>query len=259
MRRLIVEEPVSRAAIWSRQLAWFALAVTLVAVMFVRFEVVDYTSGFAALAAGLALAALAVLLSLAAFVRIWTEGRRGLGPALGGLAVALVILGWPGFYLARGLMLPAINDVTTDIEEPPAFSRSRAALEARGGRVPPEPPRETRLAQREAYPQIASLTLDVSADEAFNLVLKAAAQRRWQVIESIRPGGRMGLGRVEAVDRTFLLRLPDDVTVRLRPIADGTRIDVRSASRFGRHDLGQNARRIRAFLDTLSDLALGLK
>jgi uncharacterized protein (DUF1499 family) len=81
----------------------------------------------------------------------------------------------------------------------------------------------------------------------------------WRIIEAVKPGGRMGLGRLEAVDRTFLLRLPDDVTVRIRPRADGTRIDVRSASRIGTHDLGANAARIRRFLDEVSNLAIAAK
>jgi len=34
----------------------------------------------------------------------------------------------------------------------------------------------------------------------------------------------------------------------VRPAPSGSRIDVRSASRVGRSDLGVNARRIRAFL-----------
>jgi uncharacterized protein (DUF1499 family) len=248
MRRLILEEPVSRAAIWSRKIAWFALAVTAVAVVFIRFGVVDVLPGFVSLATGLGLALLAVLLALAAFVRIWTEGRRGVGPAAKGLVLALLILAYPGFYLLRGLTLPILNDVSTDIDDPPAFSRSRAALEARGGRLPPDPARATRLAQRAAYPQVA-----------FELARRAAANRGWQVIETVRPGGRVGLGRIEAVDRTFLLRLPDDVTVRIRPRVDGSRIDARSASRLGSHDLGQNARRIRAFLEEVSNLALALR
>ena len=259
MRRLIIEEPVSRAAIWSGRIAWFALAVTAVAVAFMRLQLVDIQPGFASLAAGLALAGLAVLLALAAFVRIWMEGRRGVGQAVKGLALALAILAYPGLYALRALTLPPLNDVSTDIDDPPAFSRSRASLEARAGRLPPDLPREKRIAQREAYPQVAPLTLDVSPEEAFDLVRKAAANRGWQVIETVRPGGRVGLGRIEAVDRTFLLRLPDDVTVRIRPRADGSRIDVRSASRIGTHDLGQNARRIRAYLDEISNLALALR
>jgi uncharacterized protein (DUF1499 family) len=75
----------------------------------------------------------------------------------------------------------------------------------------------------------------------------------------VRPGGRLGLGRIEAIDRTFLLRIPDDITVRIRPRADGARIDVRSASRIGNHDLGENARRIRRYLDEVSALAIASK
>ena len=106
--------------------------------------------------------------------------------------------------------------------------------------------------------QIAPLTLDLPPDEAFELVQKAAANLGWQIIETVPPGGRMGAGRLEAIDRTLILRLPDDVTVRIRPRADGTRIDIRSASRMGTHDLGTNAQRIRAFLEEASNLALAV-
>jgi uncharacterized protein (DUF1499 family) len=258
MRRLIIEEPVSRAAIWSRRVAWFALAVTLIAVALMRFQLVDLLPGFVSLAMGLGLALVAVGLALFAFVRIWTEGRRGVGAAVKGLVLSLVILAWPGWHAVKALTLPVINDVATDTENPPAFARSRAALEQRGGRVPPDPPPEARLKQREAYAQIAPLTLDLPPEESFELARRAALNRGWRIIEAVPPGGRVGLGRIEAIDRTFLLRLPDDITVRIRPRADGARIDVRSASRIGSHDLGRNAQRIRAYLEEISNLALAV-
>jgi uncharacterized protein (DUF1499 family) len=256
MRRLIIEEPVSRPARWSPMVAVFALVVTALAVLLIRFERVEYPAGFAALAIGLLLAVLAALLALIGFLRIWQEGRRGLGSAIRGLLLALAILAYPGFFAVQALRLPAINDVTTDTENPPAFSRSRAVLDARGGHIPPDVPPEFREAQREAYARIAPLTLDVPPEEAFELVRKAAAKRGWQVIEAVRPGGRVGIGHLDAIDRTLVLRLPDDVTVRIRPRADGTRIDIRSASRIGTHDLGTNAARVRDFLDEVSNLAL---
>ena len=259
MRRLIIEEPVSRAALWSPRLAWFALTVTLMALALVRFRRVEFTVGVVPLAAGLMLAAAAAALALFAFWRIWREGRRGLKSAIGGLLLAGLILAYPGFFAARALTLPALNDVSTDIENQPSFSRAQAVLQARRGWVPPEVPPEVRRKQRQAYPQIAPLSLDLSPEEAFEIVRKAAANRGWEVIETVRPGGRLGLGRIEAIDRTFLLRIPDDVTVRIRPRADGTRIDVRSASRIGRHDLGENARRVRRFLDEVSALAIASK
>lgn len=258
MRHLIIEEPFSRSAKWSPRLAWFALAVCGMAVLLIRFNQVDYRAGFVALGAGLAVALVAVGLSFIAFIRIWQEGRRGLGSAIKGLVLAALVLAYPAVMAVKAVTLPPINDIATDIEDPPVFSRSRAALAARGGRVPPDIPPEMRELQREAYVQIAPLTLDVGPEEAFNLVRKAADNLGWQVIEAVPPGGRAGLGRLEAIDRTFLLRMPDDVTVRIRPRADGTRIDIRSASRFGTHDLGANARRIRAFLEETSNLALAM-
>jgi uncharacterized protein (DUF1499 family) len=112
--------------------------------------------------------------------------------------------------------------------------------------------------QREAYAQIAPLTLDIAPEEAFALVRKAAENLGWQVIEATPPGGRSGLGRLEAVDRSLILKLPEDITIRVRPRVDGTRIDIRSASRYGSHDLGTNAKRIRNFLEEASNLALAV-
>jgi hypothetical protein len=258
MRRLILEEPLSRAALWSPRLAGFALAVSAIAVALLRFGRVELLPGVVTLLIGLAIATLAALAALAGLYRIWSEGRRGLGSALLGLILATLLLGVPAFFATRALLLPAITDVTTDVADPPAFSRSRAAIAARGG-VPQEPPAAARTEQRRAYPRIASLTLDRSAEEAFDLAVQAAERRGWRILDRSRPGGRRGDGRFDAVDRTLVLRLPEDVTVRVRPIADGSRLDVRSASRIGPHDIGGNARRIQSFLDAVSDLALAEK
>jgi uncharacterized protein (DUF1499 family) len=259
MRRLIIEEPYTRPAQWSPTLAWFALVVTVLSALLIRLGRIDYQSGFIALGLGLAIALIAVGLSLIAFIRIWQDGRRGLGSAIGGLMLAIVVLGYPAFMGLKAVTLPAINDISTDTDDPPAFSRSRSALDARDSRVPPDVPPEERELQREAYVQIAPLSLDIPPEEAFPLVRKAAENLGWQIIEAVPPGGRTGAGRLEAVDHSLLLKIPDDVTVRVRPRVDGTRIDVRSASRIGHHDLGANAARIRKFLEEASNLALAVK
>ncbi|WP_210497180.1 DUF1499 domain-containing protein [Microvirga antarctica] len=256
MRHVIIEEPFSRPARWSPKVAWFGLAVACIASLMIRFRLIEYDAGFIALGAGVGMALLAVLLSFVAFIRIWQEGRQGLGSAIKGLAIAALVLAYPALMAFKAATLPPIHDISTDTDNPPAYSRSRISLDARGGRVPPDAPPEVREAQRQAYVQIAPLTLDVGPTEAFALVQKAATTLGWQVVEAIPPGGRQGAGRLEAVARTFVLRLPDDVTVRIRPRADGSRIDIRSVSRVVQHDLGGNAARIRAFLEETSNLAL---
>ena len=47
----------------------------------------------------------------------------------------------------------------------------------------------------------------------------------------------------------------DDVVVRIRAVGQGARVDVRSASRYGRHDFGANAARVKALLDDIDDIA----
>ena len=247
-RRLVFEEPVSRAAIWSRRLAWFALAALLLAGLVFRTGEPSL-QGLAPVAAAYVFVLLALLLSLLAFMRIWQSGHRGVGMASGAFLLCLLMLAPAAYVGVRLLTRPALADVSTDIDDPPAFSRSRAALDARAGRVPPDVPADRRRIQRLAYPKAVPIVLEVPAEIAFDIARRAAIARGWQVLESSRPGGRTGAGRIEAVARARILRTAEDITIRVRPRADGSRIDIRSASRIGPHDLGVNAARIAAFAD----------
>lgn len=56
-------------------------------------------------------------------------------------------------------------------------------------------------------------------------------------------------GSIHAVVRSALFRFEDDLELRLD--ATGTRIDVRSASRLGRSDLGVNRRRVEQLREAL--------
>jgi hypothetical protein len=47
----------------------------------------------------------------------------------------------------------------------------------------------------------------------------------------------------------------DDVVIRVSPLGQGSRIDLRSASRYGTADLGANATRLRALLEDIDDAA----
>jgi uncharacterized protein (DUF1499 family) len=108
------------------------------------------------------------------------------------------------------------------------------------------------MRQRPAYADLRPLVLDMEAEPAFRLVLEAVQKLRWRIIEQNAPGGRSGQGRIEAVAESMLLRFEDDITIRLRPTPAGTRVDIRSASRIGRHDFGKNAARIRRLAEEIA-------
>lgn len=253
MRRLIIDEPYSRAAVWSSRFAVFALAVVATAFGMSRIKGVETPVVLSVFGGALVFAGLAGLCALIAFVTIWRRGLKGVGLAVKGALLAAALLSFPAFLVLRATQLPMLNDVTTDPVDPPAFSRSSTALAARGGLMHDDPGPAARELQRRFYPGLQPVLVDLDAAEVHALVLKTIAALHWRLVESRKPGGRMGMGFVEATDRTLFLNIPDDVAIRIRPLAGQTRIDLRSASRYGVHDLGVNAKRIRAFVEELQN------
>jgi hypothetical protein len=78
-------------------------------------------------------------------------------------------------------------------------------------------------------------------------------RRKWRVVVDRPPAPPRRDGVIEAVARTAIMGFRDDVAVRVRREDDGSRIDVRSASRYGRHDFGANASRVKSLLDDIDD------
>ena len=246
MRRLIVEDPYSTSALLSRRLAALALAVALIGVAAARWGL-DPSAALAVLGGSVGLAAGAILCALLAFVVIWRTGRQGAGQAAAGLFLALLLLAFPTWLAAKAARAPRLTDLSTDIADPPVFSASRIAQAARGGSTPHSPPAAQRRAQAQAYPKILPILLDLDTDEAFAAVRKAVAASGWRVVEEIPPGGRMGIGHIDAIARSMILGFPSDITLRIRPLAGQTRVDLRSASRFRPLDFGANQHNIDVF------------
>jgi uncharacterized protein (DUF1499 family) len=249
-RPIFGDEPVSRLAAWSGRFALFALAVAALSVIIVRSGLLEIVPALATFAAALIFAALAVLLSFAAFVVIWRQGLSGFGSAILGLILGLLLLAYPSYLGYRASKLPAISDITTDPGDPPRFDvlarlRPRGSSEYPGATVA--------RAQREAYPDIAPLQVNAPAKLAYDITLALVTKRKWHVVDA-RP---LAAGRreavIEAVARTPIMGFRDDVVIRVSAVSDGARVDVRSASRYGLYDFGANAARIRSLLEDIDD------
>ncbi len=107
-----------------------------------------------------------------------------------------------------------------------------------------------------AYPDLLPRRYREGKVRVFDAALHAVDRLpRWQMT-SYRPEQ----GEIKAEARTRLLRFVDDVTVRVEERGGVTVVNVRSASRVGRGDFGQNARNLRAFfaeLDRQMEAACG--
>jgi hypothetical protein len=250
-RRPFPDEPVSRVAVWSSRLALFAIAVAALSVIIVRSGLLEIVPALATFAAALVFAGLAILLAFAAFIVIWRQGTGGLGRALLGLFLGLALLAYPTYLGTRALRLPAISDVTTDTTNPPRFD-VLARLRPRGRTDYPGP--AVAALQRTAYPDVVPLDLDVPTKVAYDAALALITKRKWYIGDTRPPTLARRDGVIEAVARTPIMGFRDDVVIRVTPLGQGTRIDMRSASRFGNHDLGANASRIRSMLEDIDDV-----
>ena len=250
-RRFTLEEPPSRLAIWSLRLTVLALVLAFGAVVLVRSFSHDVL-GWITFVAALALAVAGIVSALSAFVVIWNDGNPGLRRAVLALPLGAALLAWPAIIAVQSRDLPLLADVSTDTADPPQFEAiARERSEEARPLAPPSA--EATQKQRVAYPDLVPLLLANAPAEVYASALEAANRNRWRVVEARAPQPGRADGRIEAVARTPLMGFREDVIVRVRASGRGARVDIRSASRFGPHDFGSNARRIRALRAELAD------
>lgn len=270
LRRLDFDEPVSRLAIWAKALAKVALALALVAIVaaharggLARFFAVltfrpgpspDPGLGLFILLAALAVAALALALAFGAALSIWVRGRRGVGRIFATVFLLALLLPYPAWLYFSAGEPPFLADISTNIDDPPAFSDTTTARAGRGGWTPAPIERARRDAQATAYPEVRPIALDLETSEAFKAALDAVGQLRWTLVEAIRPGGpARPEGHIEALAYSPALKLPVAIVIRVRPGQEETRVDMRAVTRYLPNDLGGGAALIGKLSDALEE------
>ena len=262
---------MSRLAIWARRFALFSLVATLVAVIIVRSGALEIVPALSTLAGALVLAVVAILLAFGAGIVIWIEGCGGLRQAISAFLIGAVLIAYPLYLGIKAYRLPAIYDITTDPIDPPRFE-AIGRLRPRDANPITYAGLYTAELQHAAYSDIEPDDTTATPQEAYNAAMKIITKRKWRVVDSRPPqgppqvaapraidtrapqGGALRDGLIEAIARTPILGFRDDVVVRVRATSDGARIDVRSASRYGRHDFGTNAKRVRDLIEDIDDV-----
>ena len=238
----------STTALASPLAAGLALVTGLVGVLGARLDLIAPVAGFGLFAFLMPLgAALALILGLIGMLRTRPRQRRGgASQAWGGTVLSTVIIGWV-FVLSYGTTdAPPIHDITTNIDDPPTFVAAASEDSRGGGFAYPSGGAGVPDLQRQGYPDLGTLHLDISRQEALWRVRHTAEDMGWDLIR-----GDDESGQVEFADTTPWFHFVDFVSVRVRAEGAGAAVDVRSVSQIGVGDLGKNADRIRRFLDRL--------
>ncbi len=233
----------------------------LVGALGVRFDLIDWRVGISQLMLDWPskLGLIAVIGGVFAVFAAVAAGFRkyGLG-ATASLLLPLATLAALAWLKSMGDSSPPIHDVATDWTRPVAFSP--ALLHERG---PDAFPVETdpfvpasagafmnrRVAEvnAETCPGAKPAILDAPPAQAY-VRAKAALQSSGLTLFSDAPA----TGRLEATASGLWLGLKDDVAVRVSAAGSGSRVDLRSVSRGGVADYGENCRRVGALVRLIS-------
>src|ERR1700688_1103772 len=248
-------EPVSSLATWARNLAIFSWVAVVVSIIIVRFGFLEMKPALATFFGALACAGLSILVGLAAFAAIWQNGSRGMSRILLALLIDAVILAYPAYLGLQYRKLPPIHDITTDPIDPPRFEALARLRSGDGANPAVYAGLYSAEQQRQAYPDIETVELEVPVQRAYEVALPLVTKRKWFVIDQRPPQLPRRIGRIEAVARTPIMGFREDISIRITPDGEESRVDIRSASRYFESDIGSNAARVRKLIDDLNTAA----
>lgn len=247
----------SAKAQWSRYLIVIAVKILIITLLLHRFAELYTPAALALFALGFIFIGFSILLAIWALVQIWQRGFFGISAVLFSFIGAITVFAGPAWFLPNFVSLPALNDITTDTSAPPSFE-VLAEQRGVGANSIIYPRAKFAQQQEQAYPDIQPLILDRSTKEAYDLIKDAIDRMNWRVAAKQAPGKDGSAGWIEATDKTLVVGFVDDVVVRVSGDDSTARVDMRSSSRYGIHDMGQNAKRIRElFSEVKTSLAIG--
>ena len=241
--RYVVKE--AHEARWARRIAVFFLQLLILTAILHRFFDLGTPAAINLIIVCVVGLALAVLIAVVSLIRIWFGGQTGAGNDFAAIVVGLIGLALPTYFLSQSFMLPDLTDIQTSPEDPLQYTVLLEQRPPDANPLGPQTAEQVQL-QAEAYEDIGPIEVDRSAGAVFTVVIEAVKQLGWTVVVNEAPG-ESGVGRIEATDSSLIMGFTDDVVVRVKGDDTSAVIDIRSASRYGRSDLGANAERIRAF------------
>ena len=168
--------------------------------------------------------------------------RNYIGFTVLGLLLGLIAAGIILNNFRIGKSLPRINDITTDIKNPPLYVAIIPLRKNAMNKIEYGGP-EYAKKQEAGYPDIKTIYSKLNKEDAFLKAFSIAKSLGWEMIAD-----NLDAGRIEAVATSFWYGFKDDIVIRIQAEKNGSKIDIRSKSRVGRGDFGVNAKRIRKFI-----------
>jgi len=236
----------SRLAVWGLRVSVLGLVILALGILGHRFGVIDFRPALLGLAGGAAIGLIGAVVSAVALIISIMSSRSGVRTAIAGLVIGLLVAAPVGQAMIAGSKVPGIHDITTDLDNPPAFDAVVAERAITSNPLDRAEPADLAELQAQAYPDLTTLEIDMQPGKVYEAALETAREMGWEIVAS-----NPAEGMIEATATTRVMNFKDDVAIRVTERGDGAAVDMRSVSRVGISDMGANANRIRTYLHAL--------
>ena len=141
----------------------------------------------------------------------------------------------------EGLMAPALDDISTDTQNPPVLAYAEANRDRHDNLA--VYPKDLVSQQLRWYPEIKTLSVALPSRDAFHISIFTASMLGWRILN-----WDSRTGQIDLRETTRYFAFKSDIAIRITPVdALNSNIDVRSVSLKPGRDFGFNARRINSF------------
>ena len=232
-----IERRRTRAAGWARRLGAFSLVLLLMAGLSRRYGLLEPPDFLLVLELVAGLAGLALLCAAHAFRRFWNHDDLGGDDLSAGIVFAMIALTPFAVFFYRAAAFPAIDDISTDAGNPPAFGTARVdpgpgMNSAAAAAAESERPAKT-------SPALAGRRYDLSLDQVFDVAKALVVRQGWIVLRASGTDLSAGEVTIEAQAATPVLAFPVNIAIR---VADE---DQRPTPSGGQHVLDESPERHR--------------
>lgn len=287
------EERRSKAAIWCLRLSLFLVPFFAIVILLYRFAKIDTIQMLILITFGLLIALLSLVFAVKAITELWKKGYRGGSQVVRGMMITLLVLLPFGYQAFLAIQFPLANDVSTDMFNPPEYIN---AIELRMNNVEKgmnpviEYDEEYSKKMILAYPRLQSRRYPAGSERVLQAVRTIIDNNEWlltgsQGIPELKsnsetentteladnaaesPAQEEVLEEnletpddifIEVLERTLIFGFENDIVIRIVSEDRNTLVDMRSSSRWGKHDFGYNAKLIESFLLQLDAALLGI-
>lgn len=224
-----------------------AIALALAGIVGAHYALATPFLGFQMLVFGFFISVLGLLFGIIglAMTSLMPTRRAGRPRAIAGVILSLIVALPILRIIATTRQYPAINDITTDMKNPPEFTHAQE-MPGNQGREMKYDAAKYAPAQEgaAAYKDLAPLKLEGKPDDVFKKVEIIAGEiPDWQITYN-----NADKRTIEGVATSTIFHFKDDFVIEVREgEGGGSLVEMRSKSRDGKGDLGVNFHRIESF------------